>query len=164
MQAAPVLRSSPSCGGQPDAPSPHRPSRQFVDVPKGSFTTKSRSVGLPGRHHHRCHRRSLPAGATVTRPRSLHFSGAGICILKPINRPVLQMSRKHAFYADAVDWAVEVGVTKGTTAKKTFSPNDKCIRAQIVIFPLSLLCSRLRYEAKTDYTVQLSGCTVFLHV
>ena len=39
----------------------------------------------------------------------------------------------HAFYADAVDWAVEVGVTKGTTAK-TFSPNDKCIRAQIVTF------------------------------
>ena len=54
-------------------------------------------------------------------PRSLHFSGAGICILKPINRPVLQMSRKHAFYADAVDWAVEVGVTKGTTAKNIFS-------------------------------------------
>ena len=30
---------------------------------KGQFLLQSRSVGLPGRHHHRCHRRSLPAGS-----------------------------------------------------------------------------------------------------
>nr|WP_325301849.1 S-layer homology domain-containing protein [uncultured Dysosmobacter sp.] len=38
-----------------------------------------------------------------------------------------------AYYADAVKWAVENGVTGGTTAE-TFSPNASCTRAQMVTF------------------------------
>ena len=38
-----------------------------------------------------------------------------------------------AYYADAVRWAVEQGITTGTTAD-TFSPNSGCTRAQIVTF------------------------------
>ena len=38
-----------------------------------------------------------------------------------------------AYYYDAVLWAVENGVTAGTTAT-TFSPNNNCTRAQIVTF------------------------------
>ena len=38
-----------------------------------------------------------------------------------------------AYYLDAVLWAVESGITKGTTAMK-FSPNADCTRAQIVTF------------------------------
>ena len=37
------------------------------------------------------------------------------------------------FYAEAVAWAVENGVTDGTSAS-TFSPNNGCTRAQIVTF------------------------------
>ena len=37
------------------------------------------------------------------------------------------------FYADAVAWAVENGVTNGTSAS-TFSPSNGCTRAQIVTF------------------------------
>ena len=37
------------------------------------------------------------------------------------------------YYADAVLWAVENGITAGTTAT-TFSPNANCTRAQIVTF------------------------------
>ena len=37
------------------------------------------------------------------------------------------------FYAEAVAWAVENGVTNGTSAS-TFSPNNGCTRAQIVTF------------------------------
>ena len=37
------------------------------------------------------------------------------------------------FYAEAVAWAVENGVTNGTSAS-TFSPNAGCTRAQIVTF------------------------------
>ena len=37
------------------------------------------------------------------------------------------------FYAEAVAWAVESGVTNGTT-DSTFSPNNSCTRAQIVTF------------------------------
>ena len=38
-----------------------------------------------------------------------------------------------AYYYDAVAWAVENGVTGGTTAT-TFSPNNACTRAQMVTF------------------------------
>ena len=38
-----------------------------------------------------------------------------------------------SYYEDAVDWAVENGITKGTT-NTTFSPNADCTRAQIVTF------------------------------
>ena len=38
-----------------------------------------------------------------------------------------------AYYADAVLWAAENGITGGTTAT-TFSPNADCTRAQIVTF------------------------------
>ena len=39
----------------------------------------------------------------------------------------------NAYYADAVLWAVEKGVTKGTS-DTAFSPNTNCTRAQIVTF------------------------------
>ena len=38
-----------------------------------------------------------------------------------------------AYYANAVLWAVENGITTGTTAT-TFSPSNDCTRAQIVTF------------------------------
>ena len=38
-----------------------------------------------------------------------------------------------AYYADAVKWAVEKGITAGTTAT-TFSPNNTCTTAQILTF------------------------------
>ena len=39
----------------------------------------------------------------------------------------------NAYYAKAVEWAVEKGITTGTTAT-TFSPNASCTRAQMVTF------------------------------
>ena len=39
----------------------------------------------------------------------------------------------NAYYADAVQWAVDQQITKGTTAT-TFSPKDSCTRAQMVTF------------------------------
>ncbi len=40
---------------------------------------------------------------------------------------------KDAYYASAVKWAVENGVTTGTSLS-TFSPNDTCTRGQVVTF------------------------------
>jgi hypothetical protein len=39
----------------------------------------------------------------------------------------------NAYYADAVDWAVEKGITNGT-GTNTFEPNASCTRAQVVTF------------------------------
>lgn len=72
-------------------------------------------------------------GATVTRAQVVTFLWRWDMYPQADKSAGFTDVPKHAFYADAVDWAVEVGVTKGTTAK-TFSPNDKCIRAQIVTF------------------------------
>ena len=38
-----------------------------------------------------------------------------------------------AYYAEAVNWAVDKGITKGTT-DSTFSPEEGCTRAQCVTF------------------------------
>jgi len=38
-----------------------------------------------------------------------------------------------AYFAKAVQWAVEQGITEGTTST-TFAPNSTCTRAQIVTY------------------------------
>ena len=38
-----------------------------------------------------------------------------------------------AYYAQSVNWAVDKGITKGTS-DTTFSPNDSCTRAQMITF------------------------------
>ena len=45
----------------------------------------------------------------------------------------------NAYYYDAVQWAVEEGITSGTTAT-TFSPNAACTRAQAVTFLYRSYC------------------------
>ena len=41
---------------------------------------------------------------------------------------------KNAYYYDAVEWAVEKGITKGTGDGTTFAPDAACTRAQIATF------------------------------
>ena len=41
--------------------------------------------------------------------------------------------KNNAYYFDAVEWAVDKGITNGTS-ETTFSPNNVCTRAQIVTF------------------------------
>ncbi len=47
--------------------------------------------------------------------------------------PVFEDVDANAWYADAVEWAVEQGVTSGTS-DTTFSPDATCTRAQMVTF------------------------------
>ncbi|MBP5165814.1 MAG: S-layer homology domain-containing protein, partial [Oscillospiraceae bacterium] len=48
-------------------------------------------------------------------------------------KPVFEDVPEDAYYAEAVDWAVENGITTGTS-ETTFSPDDDCTRAQMVTF------------------------------
>ena len=50
-----------------------------------------------------------------------------------IGRRAAAVKPKNAYYAPAVKWAVEKGITNGTDATH-FSPNEPCTRAQIVTF------------------------------
>ncbi len=61
---------------------------------------------------------------------------------------------KSAYYYDAVLWAVENGITSGTSAT-SFSPNDFCTRAQVVTF---------LYRAAGAPDVDLEGAIPFTDV
>lgn len=54
-----------------------------------------------------------------------------------------------AYYANAVRWAVECGITTGTSAW-TFNPEDNCTRAQVVTFLWRFCCSNNMSEAEPD--------------
>ncbi len=71
--------------------------------------------------------------ATVTRAQTVTF------LYRAAGSPVVSGSSSfsdvaaNAYYAGAVKWAVDKGVTTGT-GNNSFSPNDNCIRGQIVTF------------------------------
>ena len=71
--------------------------------------------------------------ATINRAQAATFlwRNAGE-IIADVENPFSDVAAD-AYYADAVLWAVETGVTTGTS-ETTFSPDANCIRAQIVTF------------------------------
>ena len=72
--------------------------------------------------------------ATCTRAQAVTFlwRAAGSPASKSSTMPFTDVAES-AYYADAVLWAVENGITNGTS-DTTFSPNATCSRAQIVTF------------------------------
>ena len=74
-------------------------------------------------------------GKTVAAAEHKFFGGVcSVCGAKGAEAaPEFDDVKPGAFYFDAVQWAVENGITNGT-GKNTFSPNDVCSRYQIVMF------------------------------
>ena len=72
--------------------------------------------------------------ATCTRAQAVTFlwRAAGSPAPESSEMPFADVAAD-AYYHDAVLWAVEQGITKGTS-ETTFSPDAKCTRAQIVSF------------------------------
>lgn len=60
------------------------------------------------------------------------YRAAGSPEVKNVKNPFTDVSESSVYYK-AIMWAVENGITKGTT-DTTFSPNAVCTRAQIVVF------------------------------
>ena len=107
----------------------------FSDVPSGAYYSEAVRWAV---------RRGIAAGtgpntfspnARCTRAQAVSFLWRAAGCPKPMSRagnPFRDVSAA-AYYADAVLWAVEQGITKGT-GPDTFSPNAECTRAQIVCF------------------------------
>lgn len=74
-------------------------------------------------------------GKTVAAAGHKFFDGVcSVCGTKGAEAvPEFDDVKPGAFYSDAVQWAVENGITNGT-GKNTFSPNNVCSRYQIVMF------------------------------
>ena len=106
----------------------------FVDVPSGSYYEDAVDWAV--------------ANGITTGTDAAHFSPDGICtraqavtfLWRVAGRPAPESRTMpftdvpaDSYYYDAVLWAVENGITKGTSST-TFSPDDTCTRAQIVTF------------------------------
>lgn len=71
--------------------------------------------------------------ATVTRAQTVTFLWRWAGSPEPGSAGSFRDVPYRAYYADAVAWAVEYGITNGT-APGLFSPAQTCTRAQIVTF------------------------------
>ena len=106
----------------------------FVDVPGGSYYEDAVDWAV--------------ANGITTGTDAAHFSPDGICtraqavtfLWRAAGRPAPESRTMpftdvpaDSYYYDAVLWAVENGITKGTSST-TFSPDNTCTRAQIVTF------------------------------
>ena len=136
-----TISAKPSGGGsvRPSRPSkPSTPSASkknpFVDVPAGSYYEDAVIWAVD---------KGITTGVSASR-----FDPNGICtraqavafLWRAAGSPAPKFSAMPfvdvptgSYYYDAVLWAVENGITKGTS-DTTFSPNATCTRAQIVTF------------------------------
>ena len=106
----------------------------FVDVPEGSYYEEAVNWAVE---------KGITTGTDAT-----HFSPDGICtraqavtfLWRAAGSPAAKSAvmpfadvKAGSYYYDAVLWAVENGITKGTS-ETMFSPDATCSRAQIVTF------------------------------
>ena len=113
---------------------PTKPSNPFTDVPKGSYYEDAVNWAVD---------KGITGGTSATT-----FAPNGVCtraqavtfLWRAAGSPAPTASAAAftdvpagSYYAEAVQWAVEKNITKGTSAT-TFSPNMPCSRGQIVTF------------------------------
>ena len=113
-------------------PEPAGAEMPFTDVEKGSYYEKAVLWAVEQGITKGVSETEFEPDATVTRAQTVtflyrfsgaHTQAAAVFADVPVD----------AWYAEAVTWAVENDVTKGTS-DTTFSPDDPCVRAQIVTF------------------------------
>ena len=104
----------------------------FTDVPAGSYYAKAVAWAVENGITLGTGDGTFSPNATCTRAQSVTFLYRALGTAPTTVNGFTDVTAD-AFYADAVAWAVESGVTNGTSAS-TFSPNNGCTRAQIVTF------------------------------
>ena len=104
----------------------------FTDVREGSFYEDAVIWGVDNGIIMGTSATTFEPNSTCTRAQIVAFlwRAAGRPAPKSTEMPFTDV-KKGCYYYNAVLWAVENGVTKGTTAT-TFSPNETCNRAQAV--------------------------------
>lgn len=115
------------------SPEPKSLTTAFTDVKSGAYYEKAVAWAVENKVTTGTSATTFSPDATVTRGQSVTF------LWKANNSPAAEGTSAFtdvaasAYYAPAVAWAVEKGVTSGMSAT-TFSPNSNCTRAQIVTF------------------------------
>ena len=115
------------------SPEPKSLTTAFTDVKSGAYYEKAVAWAVENKVTTGTSATTFSPDATVTRGQSVTF------LWKANNSPAAASASAFtdvaasAYYASAVNWAVENNVTNGTSTA-TFSPNADCTRAQIVTF------------------------------
>ena len=104
----------------------------FADVPADSYYAKAVAWAVENGITLGTGDGTFSPDATCTRAQSVTFLYRALGTAPTTANGFTDVAA-NAFYTDAVAWAVENGVTNGTT-DSTFSPDNGCTRAQIVTF------------------------------
>ena len=115
------------------SPEPKGTAAGMTDVVSGSYYEKAVAWAIENGITTGTTATTFSPDATCTRGQSVTFLHRALKGTAPTTVNGFTDVAADAFYADAVAWAGESGVTNGTT-DSTFSPNNGCTRAQIVTF------------------------------
>ena len=113
---------------------PEVPGTSFTDVPAGAYYEEAVGWAVEKGITKGTSDSTFTPDGVCTRAQAVTFlwRAAGSPAAKAASLPFADV-KAGSYYDDAVRWAVENGVTVGTSAT-TFSPNATCSRAQIVTF------------------------------
>ena len=113
---------------------PEVPGTSFTDVPAGAYYEEAVGWAVKEGITKGTSDSTFTPDGVCTRAQAVTFlwRAAGSPAAKASTQPFADV-KAGSYYDDAVRWAVENGVTVGTSAT-TFSPNATCSRAQIVTF------------------------------
>lgn len=113
---------------------PEVPGTTFTDVPAGAYYEEAVGWAVKEGITKGTSDSTFTPDGVCTRAQAVTFlwRAAGSPAAKAGSQPFADV-KAGSYYDDAVRWAVENGVTVGTSAT-TFSPNATCSRAQIVTF------------------------------
>lgn len=116
--------------GQPEPKTTQMP---FKDVKPGSYYEKAVLWAVENKITNGTSTTTFSPDENCTRAQIVTFlwRSEGEPYASDSNNPFTDIASD--YYMDAVFWAVKEGITNGTTPT-TFSPNDRCTRAQIVTF------------------------------
>lgn len=118
----------------PDPGKPDEPKHPFTDVPSGAYYEDAVVWAVKEGVTGGTSATTFTPDATCTRAQAVAFlwRAAGSPAPKSTTMPFTDVPAG-SYYEQAVLWAVENGITKGTS-DTTFSPNEDCSRSQIVAF------------------------------
>ena len=115
------------------SPEPETRTMPFTDVPAGSYYYDAVLWAVENGITEGTSDTTFSPNSTCTRAQIVAFLWRSEKSPAAGSRNPFADVKSTAYYADAVLWAVENDITKGTT-NTTFSPNADCTRAQIVTF------------------------------
>ena len=115
------------------SPKPETRTMPFTDVPAGSYYYDAVLWAVENGITKGTSDTTFSPNSTCTRAQIVAFLWRSEKSPAAGSRNPFADVKSSAYYADAVLWAVENDITKGTT-NTTFSPNADCTRAQIVTF------------------------------